>query len=166
MFAAQRKRIPVRRPSDAASAGVPLGVWANLNPSEVITVLKGVSKMKFPCRLLAVFVSSLLILGACSSARAAQAPQAADSPQGTASSDQSSAGLPNETVIIPGPLRSFLRMAGISQEIAPANDVLPLLARNAFLYGHVGEGRRSTWCWRTAMCNRPGSCSRWWARTA
>ncbi len=31
-------------------------------------------------------------------------------------------------------------MAGISQEIAPA-DVLPLLARNAFLYGHVGDRR-------------------------
>ncbi len=31
-------------------------------------------------------------------------------------------------------------MAGISQEIAPG-DVLPLLARNAFLYGHVGDKR-------------------------
>ena len=43
-------------------------------------------------------------------------------------------------VDVPGPLDSFLRMAGISQEITPA-DVLPLLARNAFLYGHVGERR-------------------------
>ena len=43
------------------------------------------------------------------------------------------------SIEIPGPLRSFLRMAGISQEITPA-DVMPLLARNAFLYGHqVGE---------------------------
>jgi hypothetical protein len=39
-----------------------------------------------------------------------------------------------ETVIIPGPLRSFLRMAGISQGITP-DEVLPLLARNASLYG-------------------------------
>ena len=42
---------------------------------------------------------------------------------------------PAETIAIPGPLRSFLRMAGISQESSPS-DVLPLLARNAFLYGH------------------------------
>ena len=45
------------------------------------------------------------------------------------------------TIVIPGPLRSFLRMAGISQEVSP-NDVLPLLARNAFLYGHQ-SGRRT-----------------------
>src|ERR1035437_1335230 len=38
-------------------------------------------------------------------------------------------------VIIPGPLRSFLRMAGISQEVSP-DDVLPLLARNSYLLGY------------------------------
>jgi hypothetical protein len=38
-------------------------------------------------------------------------------------------------VIIPGPLRSFLRMAGISQQVAP-DDVLPLLARNSYLLGY------------------------------
>lgn len=41
------------------------------------------------------------------------------------------------TVIIPGPLRSFLRMAGISQEVAP-QDVLPLLSRNVSLHGYQG----------------------------
>ena len=40
-------------------------------------------------------------------------------------------------VTIPGPLRSFLRMAGISQEASP-QDVLPLLARNASLLGYAG----------------------------
>lgn len=39
-------------------------------------------------------------------------------------------------VVIPGPLRSFLRMAGISQKVSP-NDVLPLLARNIYLHGYV-----------------------------
>jgi len=34
--------------------------------------------------------------------------------------------------MIPGPLRSFLRMAGISQKIAP-EEVLPLLGRNVFM---------------------------------
>jgi hypothetical protein len=38
-------------------------------------------------------------------------------------------------VTIPGPLRSFLRMAGISQQISP-DDVLPLLARNSYLLGY------------------------------
>ncbi len=36
---------------------------------------------------------------------------------------------------IPGPLRSFLRMAGISQKVAP-EEVLPLLARNVFAQGY------------------------------
>ena len=39
------------------------------------------------------------------------------------------------TVAIPGPLRSFLRMAGISQKAAP-EEVLPLLARNVFQRGY------------------------------
>ena len=43
---------------------------------------------------------------------------------------------PENTVIIPGPLRSFLRMAGISQQIHP-DDVLPLLARNAYATGYL-----------------------------
>jgi hypothetical protein len=43
---------------------------------------------------------------------------------------------PENTVVIPGPLRSFLRMAGISQQIAP-NDVLPLVARNAYATGYL-----------------------------
>jgi len=43
------------------------------------------------------------------------------------------------TTTIPGPLRSFLRMAGISQKVSP-DDVLPLLARNVFLRGYQGQG--------------------------
>ena len=45
----------------------------------------------------------------------------------------------SDTVIIPGPLRSFLRMAGISQEIPP-DEVLHMLARNASLYGYSKGG--------------------------
>ncbi len=37
--------------------------------------------------------------------------------------------------VIPGPQRSFLRMAGISQKIAP-EEVLPLLGRNVFTEGY------------------------------
>jgi hypothetical protein len=42
--------------------------------------------------------------------------------------------------MIPGPLRSFLRMAGISQKITTA-EVLPLLSRNVFMQGYEGSSR-------------------------
>jgi hypothetical protein len=51
----------------------------------------------------------------------------------------------SQTVAIPGPLRSFLRMAGISQKVSP-EEVIPLLARNVFVLGYEGEwakGRQS-----------------------
>jgi hypothetical protein len=41
------------------------------------------------------------------------------------------------TVTIPGPLRSFLRMGGISQKVS-SDEVLPLLARNVFTLGYQG----------------------------
>src|ERR1700740_1108734 len=49
------------------------------------------------------------------------------------------------TLSIPGPLRSFLRMAGISQKISP-EEVAPLLARNVFQmgYGSPQPKRRPT----------------------
>jgi hypothetical protein len=43
-----------------------------------------------------------------------------------------------ETVVIPGPLRSFMRMTGISQEIT-TDEVLPMLARNISLWGYEGD---------------------------
>jgi hypothetical protein len=46
---------------------------------------------------------------------------------------------PPDTIVIPGPLRSFLRMAGISQQV-PLGEVLPMLARNITLWGHE-DGR-------------------------
>ena len=42
--------------------------------------------------------------------------------------------------VIPGPQRSFLRMAGISQKITP-EEVLPLLSRNVFTEGFEGTTR-------------------------
>jgi hypothetical protein len=44
--------------------------------------------------------------------------------------------------MIPGPLRSFLRMAGISQKIAP-EEVMPLLSRNVFMQGYEGPGKQT-----------------------
>src|SRR5205823_4713703 len=44
-------------------------------------------------------------------------------------------------VTIPGRLRSLLRMAGISQQVAP-EEVMPLLSRNVFLLGYEGSPSR------------------------
>jgi hypothetical protein len=40
-------------------------------------------------------------------------------------------------ISIPGPLRSFLRMAAISQKVSP-DEIAPLMARNIFLLGYEG----------------------------
>ncbi|HVH89172.1 MAG TPA: hypothetical protein VM912_20820 [Terriglobales bacterium] len=63
---------------------------------------------------------------------AQQTPSAAPNPQAQSS---------NSTISIPGPLRSFLRMAGISQKATP-DEVIPLLSRNVFLLGYEGPSSR------------------------
>jgi hypothetical protein len=42
------------------------------------------------------------------------------------------------TIVIPGPLRSFMRMAGISQKVSQ-EEVIPLLAHNVFTQGYEGS---------------------------
>ena len=44
--------------------------------------------------------------------------------------------------MIPGPLRSFLRMAGMSQKVTP-EEVLPLLSRNVFMLGYKGSRQQT-----------------------
>jgi hypothetical protein len=60
-------------------------------------------------------------------------PSESPKPQSTGSNDSSTA----EEASIPGPLRSFLRMAAISQKVTP-EEVLPLLARNVVMSGYQG----------------------------
>jgi hypothetical protein len=84
--------------------------------------------MKQPDRFSTIFTAILLVLAACCAARAAE-PENPGVAAGETTASQ-----PAQTIIIPGPLRSFMRMAGISQESKPG-EVLPLMARNAFLYG-------------------------------
>jgi hypothetical protein len=79
--------------------------------------------MKLPRRPWTPFLVSLLCLVASLSARALPNADTARTAFG-----------PTQMVTIPGPIRSFLRMAGISQEAAP-EEVLPLLARNVSLHG-------------------------------
>ena len=78
----------------------------------------------------AALVGCCFFLSICVSAKAAGA---------SASGGPSAEPLSGETIPIPGPLRSFLRMAGISQEAAP-EDVLPLVARNVSLHGFQNGG--------------------------
>ena len=58
-------------------------------------------------------------------------------------SEESGVASSQATVTIPGPMRSFLRMAAISQKVSP-DEVMPLLSRNIFLIGYTGPGRRGT----------------------
>ena len=62
-----------------------------------------------------------------------------------AGADEANAPVSPASVFIPGPLRSFLRMAGISQKISP-DEVVPLLAHNVFAQGYEGsrDGGRPT----------------------
>ena len=99
--------------------------------------------MKSPLGVLAVFVAGPLSFALCTAAPAAieaQSSSAVSQTQAQASQSESTypaaTTVGPETIIVPGPLRSFLRMAGISQETVP-DDVLPMLARNVFLHGRV-----------------------------
>ncbi len=98
--------------------------------------------MKLPLRSLLALVTGFLCLGYYSRVSAAQSSQApVSSVQRANQRLNNESQLSSETTLVPGPLRSFLRMAGISQQIAP-QDVLPMLARNVTLWGH--ENGRET----------------------
>jgi hypothetical protein len=65
----------------------------------------------------------------------AQAQRSGSEASGSPQSSDPNASSPAEEVAIPGPLRSFLRMAAISQKVTP-EEVLPLLARNVVMSGY------------------------------
>jgi len=83
--------------------------------------------MNSPLHKLAAFLGAFLYL--CLSA----APCSGGTSSISSGGDRT---LPSEQMVtIPGPLRSFQRMAGISQKV-PSKEVLPLLARNIFVQGY------------------------------
>jgi hypothetical protein len=91
--------------------------------------------MKRPCWFL-IFLSVFL----CTCTGLAPTVSSAPSPPGYALGHGARADSPEgAAVTIPGPLRSFLRMAGISQKVS-ADEVVPLFARNVFLRGYSGQG--------------------------
>ncbi len=91
--------------------------------------------MKSSLRLFAFFAAAFLC--GCLLIYPVQAVQAASAlaPPDVNSAAASPAATTVDTVIIPGPLRSFLRMAGISQKASP-EDVLPLFAHSVFVHGY------------------------------
>ena len=89
-------------------------------------------------RPLMVLVAGLLCVCPCSYA-GGQAQAASAGSQSTAKLAGAANVPAGDSIFIPGPLRSFLRMAGISQKV-PADDVLPLLAHNVYIQGY-GDGR-------------------------
>src|SRR3981189_3656287 len=73
-------------------------------------------------------------------------PSANSQSSAPASTSQSSSSIVSdspEEVAIPGPLRSFLRMAAISQKASP-EEVLPLLSRNVVVNGFQGGSGKPT----------------------
>jgi len=89
------------------------------------------------------FVPALVAMSLCTCFCFAPSALGADPPG--ASQDVSVQFPDSLTLSIPGPLRSFLRMAGISQKISP-EEVAPLLARKVFQmgYGSPQPKRRPT----------------------
>jgi len=80
---------------------------------------------------------ALVITASCLFAYAQDPLPPSSAPNGPQASPVAPARTVSAEVVIPGPLRSFLRMAGISQEVTP-EEVMPLLARNVFTQGYEG----------------------------
>ncbi len=103
--------------------------------------------MNLPLRVIALFAAGLLIFNAglgtgyAGSTRVALPVGFSPLAMAASHSDDLQPPAPTETVMVPGPLRPLLRMAGISQEVSSA-EVLPMLARNVFLWGY--ENNRPT----------------------
>ena len=93
--------------------------------------------MKSPFRLSAIPTAVWLslcvycLIHPCSASQAASLSGSSDTQSVAANTTTTQ----RDNVIIPGPLRSFLRMAGISQKVS-GDDVLALLARNVYLRGY------------------------------
>ena len=100
--------------------------------------------MKFPLYVCTLVVASVFAC-CCLPANAGDFADTAVSNSSEAaatSSPQDGPVAASSEFMITGPLRSFLRMAGISQKVTP-EEVLPLLSRNVFTQGYDGSSRRT-----------------------
>src|SRR5579863_7421598 len=114
--------------------------WFIVADTKASKVRRGTPAMKSP-RCLPTFL--LVLLAMCLSTFFSAEGWSATGPSRSEEPDAK----PSEaaSVVIPGPLRSFMRMAGISQKVTP-DEVLPLLAHNVFAQGYEGsrDGGRPT----------------------
>jgi len=92
------------------------------------------SSVCLSARLLTFLYGYLCLLGSGWS----QAPPSPS--RASSAADSESPPASSGSVVIPGPLPAFLRMAAISQKVS-AEEVLPLLARNVVVEGYDWEGR-------------------------
>lgn len=83
--------------------------------------------------LLCFFLGVDLFLAAAATTRSA--PRSLSLPAAENSEQNGSSPHLEDSVIIPGPLRSFLRMAGLRQKVS-LEEVMPMLARNVLLHGY------------------------------
>src|SRR5690348_8773053 len=84
-------------------------------------------------------IPALVAVSLCTCSSLVPPARGADS---SSSSQDASAQSPiSANLTIPGPLRSFLRMAGISQKASP-EEIAPLLARTVFQRGYEGSAPR------------------------
>jgi hypothetical protein len=101
--------------------------------------------VKSPCLVLraSVLVFLFLSVSVYSTGLDSAPGSPSDNPASAKTADAPQPGpVAGASIAIPGPLRSFLRMAGISQKVAP-DEVLPLLARNVAVEGYQGRKDRT-----------------------
>src|SRR5438046_7842006 len=98
---------------------------------------KRIPAMKSPLFLCIFLVALSLCASSPFFAYARSAAPAVSSPSDAQGAPEVVPPRSSSDVVIPGPLRSFLRMAGISPKVSP-EEVLPLLARNVFAQGYQG----------------------------
>src|SRR5271163_2826627 len=96
--------------------------------------------MRFPLNRPAISAVASLCLTICSPIFASDRDQPSSQVESAGQSRQL-ASSPANQVVIPGPLRSFLRMAGISRDIS-LEDVLPTVGHSAYQMGYQ-SGRES-----------------------
>ena len=96
--------------------------------------------MNFPVCLSILLASSLLNCNLFAGSREQPPNRLEHSSAAVMSSPEGETPSAPSQFVIPGPQRSFLRMAGISQKVAP-EEVLPLLSRNVFIRGFEGGSR-------------------------
>src|SRR5258708_1915940 len=94
--------------------------------------------MNYPLYLSILVVASLSPCSASANPGEFDSVGVSSPSEAAATSSPGESGTESSQFTIPGPLRSFLRMAGISQKIAP-QEVLPLLSRNVVMQGYDGS---------------------------